>query len=143
MHFHFGMLCRITKSKNYFHPVKTRMLRQPQPLLKGGQQQAGTGSCRSCWTIRGSFLSNGRYLRINGAEMRDCGDLQLLILSFPFPTNHKFPMRFKKLSFYTADAHFQRLRKTILSCACFCVKRSRDRLQRSESTYKLPNDFHL
>lgn len=122
MHFHdFGMLRRIIKSKNYFHPVKTRMLRQPQPLLKGGQQQAGTGSCRSCWTTCGSFLSNGRYLRINGAEMINCGDRQLLILSLPFPTYHKFPMRLKKFSFYTADAHFQRLRKTILSCASSLV----------------------
>ena len=137
------MLRRIIKSKNCFHPVKTRMLRQPQPLLKGGRQQAGTRSCRSCWTICGSFLSNGRYLRINCAEMINCGDRQLLILSFPFPTYHKFPMRLKKFIFYTADAHFQRLRKTILSCACYCVKLSRECLQRSVSTYKLPNDFHL
>ena len=94
------------------------------------QQQAGTGNCRSCWTICGSFLSTGRYLRINGAEIRNCGDHQLLILSLPFSTYHQFPKRLK-LSFYTADAHFKRLRKTILSCACYCVKLSLECLQRS------------
>ena len=48
-------------------------------------------------------------------------------------------MRLKKLSFYIADARFKRLRKTIiLLCASYCVRLSRECLQRSESTYNLP-----
>ena len=112
------------------------MLQQPQSSLKEGltlmipvQAQAGTGNCRSCWTICGSSPSTG-------AEMRNCEDRQLLA---PLFTYHQFPMRLKKLSFYIADAHFKRLRKTIfLSCGCYCVRLSRECLQRSESAYKLP-----
>ena len=93
--------------------------------------QAGTGNCRSCWTICGSSPSTG-------AEMRNCGDRQLLILSSPFYLS-SVSNSLKKLSFYIADAHFKRLRKTIiLSCACYCVRLSRECLQRSESAYKLP-----
>ena len=61
------------------------------------------------WTI---------HLRINGAEMRNALSLvsggRQLTLSFPFLPI--FPMRLKKLDFYTVNAHFRLHRKTILLC---------------------------